>query len=202
MREIEISLQKQGLHFIAGIDEAGRGPLAGPVVASAVILPSQVNIQGVDDSKKLSPALREKALSTIFEKALSIGIGIVSERLIERINILEGTRLAMVRAVESLDVDPDYLIIDGITPIESNLPQKTVMKGDSLSISIAAASIVAKVTRDRMMDSLHKKYPHYAFHKHKGYGTKEHLAKIREFGPCEAHRKSFKGVKEYVLGVS
>lgn len=188
----------QGYRFIAGIDEAGRGPLAGPVVASAVILPPDISIDGVDDSKKLSPEKRESLFDIINENALSVGIGIISSNVIDEINILEATRKAMLKAVENLTITPDLIIIDGITPIKSSIKQLTIKKGDSLSQSIAAASIIAKVTRDRLMLDYDAKYPKYLFAKHKGYGTAEHLERIKEFGPCEIHRNSFKGVKEYI----
>ena len=184
----------QGYRFIAGIDEAGRGPLAGPVVASAVILPPDISIDGVDDSKKLSSEKREILFKIIKEKALSVGIGIISSKVIDEINILEATREAMLNAVENLKITPDLIIIDGITPIKSSIKQLTIKKGDSLSQSIAAASIIAKVTRDRLMLDYDAKYPTYLFAKHKGYGTAEHLERIKEFGPCEIHRNSFKGV--------
>jgi len=188
----------QGYRFIAGIDEAGRGPLAGPVVASAVILPPDISIDGVDDSKKLSSEKREILFKIIKEKALSVGIGIISSKVIDEINILEATREAMLNAVENLKITPDLIIIDGITPIKSSIKQLTIKKGDSLSQSIAAASIIAKVTRDRLMLDYDARYPTYLFAKHKGYGTAEHLERIKEFGPCEIHRNSFKGVKEYI----
>ena len=188
----------QGYRFIAGIDEAGRGPLAGPVVASAVILPPDISIDGVDDSKKLSSEKREILFKIIKEKALSVGIGIISSKVIDEINILEATREAMLNAVENLKITPDLIIIDGITPIKSSIKQLTIKKGDSLSQSIAAASIIAKVTRYRLMLDYDAKYPTYLFAKHKGYGTAEHLERIKEFGPCEIHRNSFKGVKEYI----
>ena len=188
----------QGYRFIAGIDEAGRGPLAGPVVASAVILPQNISIDGVDDSKKLSPEKREILFEIIKEKALSVGIGIISSKVIDEINILEATKDAMIKAVENLTIIPDLIIIDGITPIKSNIKQHTIKKGDTLSQSIASASIIAKVTRDRLMLDYDEKYPKYLFAKHKGYGTKEHLDRIREFGPSEIHRKSFRGVKGYL----
>lgn len=184
----------QGYRFIAGIDEAGRGPLAGPVIASAVILPPDISIDGVDDSKKLSPEKRERLFEIIKEKALSVGIGIISSTVIDEMNILEATRKAMLNAVENLTITPDLIIIDGITPIKSSIKQLTIKKGDSLSQSIAAASIIAKVTRDRLMLDYDAKYPKYLFAKHKGYGTAEHLERIKEFGPCEIHRNSFKGV--------
>ncbi len=188
-----------GCKVIAGIDEAGRGPLAGPVVASAVILPEGTVIDGIDDSKKLTAGEREGLFSVIKEKAISIGIGIISSDVIDNINILEATKEAMTHAVSSLTVVPDMLIIDGITGIASRINQLQIKKGDSLSQSIAAASVIAKVTRDRLMLKYDAKHPQYLFAKHKGYGTAEHLKRIKKFGPCEIHRKSFKGVKEYCL---
>lgn len=194
LQEFDTEFSIQGFRFIAGIDEAGRGPLAGPVVASAVILPPDISIDGVDDSKKLSSEKREILFEIIKEKALSVGIGIISSKVIDEINILEATRKAMLNAVENLTITPDLILIDGITPIKSGIKQLTIKKGDSLSQSIAAASIIAKVTRDRLMLDYDAKHPKYLFAKHKGYGTAEHLERIKEFGPCEIHRNSFKGV--------
>lgn len=183
-----------GYKFVAGIDEAGRGPLAGPVVASAVVLPADIYIDSVDDSKKLTSKKREKLFDVIKEMALSVGIGIISSEVIDKINILEATKEAMLQAVKNLTITPDFIIIDGITPIKSDIKQLTIKNGDSLSQSIAAASIIAKVTRDRLMFDYDVKYPQYLFAKHKGYGTVEHLERIEKFGPCEIHRKTFKGV--------
>jgi ribonuclease HII len=188
-----------GYKIIAGIDEAGRGPLAGPVVASAVILPQGIVIDGIDDSKKLTAKEREGLFGLIKENALSIGIGIISPEVIDNINILEATKEAMTHAISNLTVAPDMLLIDGITAVASRINQLPVKKGDSLSQSIAAASIIAKVTRDKLMLEYDAQHPQYLFAKHKGYGTSEHLDRIRKFGPCEIHRKSFKGVKEYIL---
>ncbi|MEI6703129.1 MAG: ribonuclease HII, partial [Deltaproteobacteria bacterium] len=162
--------QMKGFVRVAGVDEAGRGPLAGPVMAAAVILPEGLRIQGVDDSKKLSPYKREKLFDVIMSQALSVGIGVVGPEVIDRINILQATRLAMLDAVAQLSPQPDYILIDGITAINSPIPQKTVMKGDSLSLSIAAASIIAKVTRDRMMVEMDLVVPGYGLAGHKGYG--------------------------------
>lgn len=183
-----------GFRFVAGIDEAGRGPLAGPVVASAVVLPVGIFIDGVDDSKKLALRKRERLFDIIKERSLSIGIGIISPEVIDEINILEATKEAMVQAIKNLTIMPDIIIIDGITPIKSDIKQLTIKNGDSLSQSIAAASIIAKVTRDRLMLDYDVEYPQYLFAKHKGYGTVEHLKRIKQFGPCEIHRKTFKGV--------
>ena len=202
LHEFDNEFFNQGYRFIAGIDEAGRGPLAGPVVASAVILPPNISINGVDDSKKLTSEKREILFEIIKEKALSIGTGIVSSKVIDEINILEATKVAMLKAVENLTIIPNLIIIDGITPLslthQVEIKQITIKKGDTLSQSIASASIIAKVTRDRLMLDYDAKYPKYLFAKHKGYGTAEHLERIKEFGPCEIHRNSFKGVKEYI----
>lgn len=192
----------QGFLKIAGVDEVGRGPLAGPVLAAAVILPTGLLIPGVDDSKKLSQHKRESLFEVIMDQALSIGIGSVGPETIDSINILQATRLAMLNAVQQLSPQPDYLLIDGITPINSALPQKTVKKGDSLSLSIAAASIIAKVTRDRLMAEMDQRYPGYGFAGHKGYGSAAHLEAIRRLGPSPIHRLSFGGVKEHAACTS
>lgn len=188
----------QGFLKIAGIDEAGRGPLAGPVVSAAVILPIYLQIPGISDSKKLTPKKRGYFYEKIYDMAVSIGIGIVDPMEIDRINILQASLLSMGIAAENLSPQPDCLLIDGIFEISSFLPQKPIPKGDSLSSSIAAASIVAKVTRDRLMERYHQDYPQFGFSKHKGYPTKAHKAAIRQFGCCPIHRRSFKGVKEYL----
>lgn len=196
---------KKGFSCIAGVDEAGRGPLAGPVVAAAVIFPSSLSeklpadLNEVDDSKKLSAGKRETLYKIIISSAQSFGIGIVSEKTIDSINILKATTMAMEKAVSSLNPVPDYLLIDGITPIELKIEQKLIIKGDSLSFSVAAASILAKVTRDRIMKEMHLLYPNYGFDQHKGYPTRLHLKKIVEFGPCPIHRRSFRGVKEVAI---
>jgi len=187
-----------GFQLIAGIDEAGRGPLAGPVVAAAVILPAGLLIKGVDDSKKLSPDTRERLFDAIMSQALSVGIGMGSAELIDRINILQATRHAMLEAVSQLAPQPDYLLIDGISTINSPIPQKTIKKGDSLSLSIAAASIIAKVTRDRLMRELDSIHPGYGFSGHKGYGSALHMEAIRRLGPSPVHRLTFGGVKEHL----
>lgn len=187
-----------GYKSVAGIDEAGRGPLAGPVVASAVILPFGLTIAGVDDSKKLTPAKRDKLFDIIMAKAVSVGIGMTEAAEIDRINILQATRSAMLKAVLNLTVQPDCLLIDGISTIASVIPQKTIKKGDSLSLSIAAASIIAKVARDRLMVEMDDKYPGYGFAGHKGYGSAAHLDAIRRLGPVPIHRMTFCGVREHV----
>jgi len=189
---------KKGFSQIAGIDEAGRGPLAGPVVSAAVMLPESFPDFGVTDSKKLTPKKRDYLFDIIYDHAVAVGTGIVGPSEIDRINILEAARLSMALAVKDLNVLPDYLLIDGTFSIASDLPQETIRKGDSLSISIAAASIVAKVTRDRMMAKYHQDYPEFGFSQHKGYPTKAHKAVIRKYGCCPIHRRSFKGVKEHL----
>lgn len=187
-----------GYTNIAGVDEAGRGPLAGPVIAAAVILPSGLELPGVNDSKKLSEKIRERLFDTIMQRAQSVGVGMGSHDLVDSINILQATRHAMLEAVNQLIPQPDYILIDGITTIESQIPQKTIKKGDSLSLSIAAASIIAKVTRDRLMAEMDALYPGYGFAGHKGYGCASHLDAIRRLGPCPIHRTTFGGVKEHV----
>ncbi len=189
---------QNGFKKIAGIDEAGRGPLAGPVVSAAVILPRDFPETGITDSKKLTPVKRNHLYNQIYTHSISIGIGIVDAIEIDRINILQASLLSMAMAVENLNPQPDSLLIDGTFSIPSKLPQKPSAKGDSLSISIAAASIIAKVTRDRLMESYHFYYPQFDFPKHKGYPTKAHKQAIRTFGSCPIHRRSFKGVKEYL----
>ena len=192
----EKAARSSGARLVAGIDEAGRGPLAGPVVAAAVILPEGCFIQDLTDSKKLSAKQRERLSTEIQEKALAWEVGISDAALIDKINILEATRRAMESAVARMALQPDYLLIDAVT-IETNIPQKGIVKGDLLSHSISAASVIAKVTRDRIMESCHKTYPEYNFHKHKGYGTREHRDKIRAHGPCPIHRRTFRRVREY-----
>ena len=183
---------ERGFVTVAGIDEAGRGPLAGPVVSAAVILPSSFQVSGIKDSKKLTPGKRACLYEKIYENAISVGIGIVDSIEIDRINILKASLMSMAMSVDNLNPQPDYLLIDGKFRISSNLPQEPVIKGDSLSISIAAASIVAKVTRDRLMEIYHLYYPEFEFARHKGYPTKAHKEAIRRFGLCPIHRRSFR----------
>ncbi len=187
----EAEAYNSGYRLVAGIDEAGRGPLAGPVVAACVMLPEGCLIEGVNDSKKLSAAQREKLYDIIIEKAVSFGVGIIDEKCIDDINILNATKLAMKQAVEQLKPKPDMLLIDAVRLEDVNIPQKPIIKGDALSISIAAASIIAKVTRDRMLDEADSVYPLYGFKKHKGYGTEEHIKAIKKYGLCPIHRISF-----------
>jgi len=198
MLEYETAADRKGFRCVAGVDEAGRGPLAGPVVAAAVVLSSGANLEGLTDSKKLSPAQREKYFPMIQESARGFGIGIVAESVIDEINILQAALLAMKLAVENMDLSADLLLIDGIHPIDSEIEQETIIRGDGLSLSIAAASVMAKVTRDRLMVDCHRQFPKYEFDRHKGYGTRVHREKIRQFGPCPIHRKSFRGVREFV----
>lgn len=187
---------EKGYAKIAGIDEAGRGPIAGPVVSAAVIIPPLSRIEGVTDSKQLTPKKRSLLYNKIYEEAVSVGIGIVDPAEIERINILQASLLSMAMAVQNLSPQPDYLLVDGIFKIPYPLPQRAVPRGDCLSLSVAAASIIAKVTRDRLMEKYHCEYPEYGFDKHKGYPTKQHKEAVRKFGCCPIHRKSFKGVRE------
>lgn len=193
----ELEARKAGIKLIAGIDEAGRGPLAGPVVAAAVILDIDANIEGINDSKLLSSKQREKLFSKIHQNALSIGLSIVEPETIDRINILQATRLAMTKAVTNLTLKPGLLLIDGPITLDLNIRQIPIIKGDKLSVSISAASIIAKVTRDDIMKSFHKMYPEYGFYKNKGYGTKEHITALKKHGSCQIHRKSFAGIGEY-----
>ncbi|MBI5756727.1 MAG: ribonuclease HII [Nitrospirae bacterium] len=182
---------RQGYRYIAGIDEAGRGCLAGPVVAAAVILPAGLIIEGVDDSKKLTPAKREALYNIISQRAVTIGIGIVNNEEIDGINIYRATIKAMEMAVSDMEVTPDYLLIDAIPLRNTPIPQRPIIKGDTLSSSIASASIVAKVTRDMLMTEQHHIFPLYNFMSHKGYGTKDHIERLKRYGPCSIHRRSF-----------
>ncbi len=190
--EFEKAAVNSGFSCICGVDEAGRGPLAGPVCAAAVILPEGAVIEGLDDSKKLTEKKREKLYDIIKETAVAYSVAYGTLEEIESVNILEATYLAMNRAIEGLSVKPDFALIDGNrVPRGINIPCETIVKGDSKSMSVAAASVLAKVTRDRLMLEYDKKYPEYNFKKHKGYGTKEHTELIKQYGPCEIHRLSF-----------
>jgi ribonuclease HII len=201
MFEFEQLARRDGYRLIAGVDEAGRGPLAGPVVAAAVILPEGVEMAGVTDSKKLTASVREELFPLIHSRALSIGVGYGDHLLIDRINILQATLSAMRDAVLALTPPPDYLLIDGISRIPLPLDQRTIKKGDSASLSIAAASIVAKVTRDRLMVEYDRLYPGYGFAGHKGYGSPAHMSAIAELGPSPIHRTIFRGVREHIRSV-
>ena len=191
MWEIESSVRDEGYEIICGVDEAGRGPLAGPVCAAAVILPMGVEIPGRTDSKKLTDKKRRELFPVIKEQAIAYGIGLASHEEIDEINILQATYLAMERALAQLSVKPDIALIDGNRAKDFGLPERTVVKGDSLSMNIAAASILAKVTRDDLMLELAEKYPEYGFEVHKGYGTKAHYEALRAHGASEIHRKTF-----------
>lgn len=194
--DYEIKARDKGYGFVAGVDEAGRGPLAGPVVAAAVVLTHDAVLEGLDDSKKLSPAKREELFPKI--QAMAHGVAVVNPEVIDEINILQAARLAMKQAVEKLLSAPDLLLIDGNQKIESPIEQWAIVKGDAKSFSIAAASILAKVTRDRIMEDYHHLYPQYEFARHKGYGTQLHRELIAEHGPCPIHRRTFRGVTEYI----
>lgn len=191
MWEIENSYYSDEIQMICGVDEAGRGPLAGPVCAAAVILPKNLEIPGLTDSKKLTDKKRRELFPLIQEQAVAYGIGFATEQEIDEINILQATFLAMQRALDQLTVKPDLALIDGNREKEFGIPVKTVVKGDSLSANIAAASILAKVTRDNLMVELAKEYPQYGFEIHKGYGTKAHYGALREFGASPIHRMTF-----------
>jgi ribonuclease HII len=191
MWDIENELYAQGIQLICGVDEAGRGPLAGPVCAAAVILPPNIEIPGLNDSKKLSDKKRRELFPIIKESAIAYGIAFADHAEIDRVNILQATFLAMERAILQLQVKPEYALIDGNRAKDFGLPVKTVVHGDSLSASIAAASILAKVTRDDWMEMAANEYPEYKFEVHKGYGTKAHYEALDQFGPCDIHRMTF-----------
>lgn len=197
MKEYENELYKNGITLIAGIDEVGRGPLVGPVVTAAVILPKNFYDERINDSKKLTEKKREELYNVIKENALSIGIGICSEKVIDEINILQATKKAMIMAVNDLKVKPEHLLIDAVK-LDIDVPSTSIIKGDAKSISIASASIIAKVTRDRMMYELDKKYPEYDFKSNKGYGTKKHIEAIYKYGVLKEHRKTFAPISEII----
>ena len=181
----------QGIERIAGVDEAGRGPLAGPVVAAAVVFPKEFIIGGVDDSKKCTAKQREELFKLIMEQAISVGVGIVDHEVIDRINILQATILAMRKSIDNMNIQPEFAIIDGNSFKHETLRFQNIIGGDAKSFTIAAASIVAKVTRDRLMCELDIRFPQYGFGRHKGYGTRQHIEAIRTLGLCEIHRRSF-----------
>lgn len=197
MKEFETELYNNGINYIAGIDEVGRGPLVGPVVTAAVILPKDFYDERINDSKKLTEKKRELLYDVIMENAISVGIGISSEDVIDEINILNATKKAMIEAVNNLNVRPEHLLIDAVK-LDIDIPQTSIIKGDAKSESIAAASIIAKVTRDRMMVELDKLHPEYDFKHNKGYGTKKHIEAIRKYGIIKEHRKTFAPCDEYV----
>ena len=197
----EESAYNAGRRIIAGVDEAGRGPLAGPVVAAACILPRGLQIDGIDDSKKLTPEKREELYHVLTTHPdIHYGIGILESVVIDKINILQATLKAMALAVGELKVEPDYLLIDGNHLPPTHIAAKAVIKGDSRSLSIGAASIIAKHHRDILMKQFHEKYPHYGFDRHKGYGTKGHVEALRAYGPCPIHRTSFDPVRSLTCG--
>lgn len=201
MDQYERDAYGRGFKTVAGLDEAGRGPLAGPVVAAAVILPRDYVNRDIKDSKQLSAKKREQLFEQIKTDALSIGLSVVEPSIIDKINILQASLLAMKEAVENLAVEADYLLIDGIYKIRADIEQQTIVQGDSASISVASASIIAKVSRDRIMDIYHRQYPQYNFRGNKGYATAAHRRAIIEFGCCKIHRKSFRPVREAMEGL-
>lgn len=196
-KEYELKAYQNGYNLIGGIDEVGRGPLIGPVVASCVILPKDFELEGLTDSKKLSEKKREQFYSVIMEKAIAVGIGVIDEDKIDEVNIYEATKLAMYQAIENCKIKPDYILIDAMKLDKLSVPSESIIKGDLKSISISAASVIAKVTRDRMMYELDKEYPMYNFAKNKGYPTKAHVEAIKKYGILKQHRKTFKPVCDY-----
>lgn len=198
--EFELEARRRGYRRVAGLDEAGRGPLAGPVVAAAVILPTRCRLAGINDSKQVSELERTRLYEVIIQRARAVAVGVATEQEIDRLNILEATRLAMFRALTSLTPSADCLLIDAMALPNLAIPSRSIIKGDTLSVSIAAASIVAKVTRDRMMAIYHQAYPDYNFLSHKGYGTEEHLQRLAQHGPCAIHRRTFAPVAQLIRG--
>lgn len=194
MLEYENNLYKEGVTLIAGVDEVGRGPLIGPVVACACILPVNFYHKDIKDSKKLSEKKREEMYKIIKENAISIGLGIVSEKVIDEVNIYEATKIAMKEAIKNLNITPGHVLIDAMK-LELNISSTSIIKGDAKSESIAAASIIAKVTRDHMLDEMDKEYPMYDLKNNKGYGTKKHLEALQTYGPCKYHRVSYSPVR-------
>jgi len=191
MDQFELLAYKRGAKVVAGVDEAGRGPLAGPVVAAAVILPPGYQNRDIKDSKQISSRRRDILYDLIREEALAVGIGVVEATVIDQVNILQATFMAMKDALTELSIPPDFILVDGNQRIPISISQKTIVKGDCLSISIAAASIIAKVSRDRIMEMYHRQFPQYHFQKNKGYGTAQHQMALRQYGPCKIHRRSF-----------
>lgn len=199
LKGIEQSLQKKGYRYIAGADEAGRGPLAGPVVAAAVILPEALTIDGLNDSKKLTPTRREELFEEIIASGAVCAVGVMDNDIIDRTNILKASLLAMRKAVISLEIRPQFILVDGLHPIPNlDTPQYAIVGGDALCQSISAASIIAKVTRDRIMDKYQELYPDYSFSCHRGYPTARHFDELKNFGPTEIHRKTFRPVVELI----
>ena len=198
LKQIEEEIyNKENVKYICGIDEAGRGPLAGPVVVAYVIMPKDSMIEGVNDSKKVSEKKREKLYEEITNTAIAWGVGIIDQREIDEINILNATKKGLTNSLKELEIKPDLILVDALTNIDTlGIPYRSIIKGDAKSYSIAAASIIAKVTRDRIMRQWDELYPEYGFEKHKGYGTKMHIDAIKEYGPCPLHRKSF--IKNFI----
>ena len=198
LKQIEEEIyNKEDVKYICGIDEAGRGPLAGPVVVASVIMPKDSIIEGVNDSKKVSEKRREKLYEEITNTAIAWGVGIIDQREIDEINILNATKKGLTNSLKELEIKPDLILVDALTNIDTlGIPYRSIIKGDAKSYSIAAASIIAKVTRDRIMRQWDELYPEYGFEKHKGYGTKMHTDAIKEYGPCPLHRKSF--IKNFI----
>ena len=197
LKEIEKGFFNRGIHFIAGIDEAGRGPLAGPVVVASVILEPNSMIEGINDSKKISENKREKLYDIITKEAISYGVGIVTQDEIDEINILQATKKGLTMAIQQMETKPNLILVDALNGIDTlGIPYQSIIKGDAKCYSISAASIIAKVTRDRIMREWDKVYPEYGFASHKGYGTAKHIAAIKEYGPCPLHRRSF--IKNFV----
>ena len=197
LKKIDKEFFDKGVKYIAGIDEAGRGPLAGPVVVASVILPQDSMIEGINDSKKVSESKREKLYDIIINEAISYGVGIIYQDEIDEINILQATKKGLTDAIKQMEVKPNIIMVDALSGIDTlGIPYKSIIKGDAKCYSIAAASIIAKVTRDRIMREWDKVYPEYGFGSHKGYGTAKHIAAIREFGPCPIHRRTF--IKNFI----
>ena len=197
-REYEEELEKKGIKYIAGVDEVGRGPLVGPVVTACVILPTGYQLEGLTDSKKLSLKKREMFFDIIMKDALSVSIGIKDEKVIDEVNIYEATKLAMYEAINNSKIKPEHVLIDAMKLEKLEMPSTSIIKGDLKSITISAASIIAKVTRDRMLVELDKKYPEYGFAKNAGYGTKQHIEAIEKYGIIPEHRKTFKPVSDHL----
>ena len=197
-REYENELEQKGIKYIAGVDEVGRGPLVGPVVTACVILPPGYELEGLTDSKKLSIKKREMYYDIIMKDALSVSIGLKDEKVIDEVNIYEATKLAMYDAINNSKIKPEHVLIDAMKLEKLDIPSTSIIKGDYKSITIAAASVIAKVTRDRMMVELDKKYPEYGFKKNAGYGTKQHIEAIEKYGIIEEHRKTFRPVSDHL----
>lgn len=197
LKKMDKEFYDKGIKYIAGIDEAGRGPLAGPVVVASVILPQDSMIEGINDSKKISEAKREKLYEIITKEAISYGVGIIYQDEIDQINILQATKKGLTESIKQMSIKPNIIMVDALSGIDTlGIPYKSIIKGDAKCYSIAAASIIAKVTRDRIMREWDKIYPEYGFGSHKGYGTAKHIAAIKEFGPCPIHRRTF--IKKFI----